>query len=64
MNGLVNLRIVEASVFPITYANTNAPTMLLAAKGASVILKEQRIESTRSAKHVRNRPAALQTESK
>jgi choline dehydrogenase len=37
------LRVVDASVFPhVTNANVNAPTMILALRGATKILKAHR----------------------
>jgi len=42
-HGLKGLRIADASVFPkIISGNTNAPTMMVAAKGASAILEDNR----------------------
>ena len=41
VHGLKNLRVIDASIFPnITSGNTNAPTMMVAEKGAELILKD------------------------
>ena len=41
--GFENLRVIDASVMPeITNSNTNAPTIMIAEKGADLILKEQK----------------------
>ncbi|MEM1075022.1 MAG: GMC family oxidoreductase N-terminal domain-containing protein [Pseudomonadota bacterium] len=41
VHGVDGLRVVDASVFPnITSANTNAPTIMVAARAAEMILKE------------------------
>ncbi len=39
MNGVENLRVIDASVMPkVLSANTNATTMMIAEKGAEFIL--------------------------
>lgn len=43
VHGAQNLRVVDASAFPnITSGNTNAPTMMLAARAADLILEDHR----------------------
>ena len=41
VHGMQNLRVIDASVFPaVTSGNTNAPTIMVAEKGAAIILED------------------------
>jgi choline dehydrogenase len=43
VHGLAGLRVIDASVFPaVTSGNTNAPTMMVAEKGADLVLADHR----------------------
>lgn len=43
VHGVSNLRIIDASVFPtLTSGNTNAPTVMVAEKGAAMLLEDER----------------------
>ena len=43
VHGLAGLRVIDASVFPaVTSGNTNAPTMMVAEKGADLVLADSR----------------------
>jgi choline dehydrogenase-like flavoprotein len=44
VHGMDNLRVIDASVMPtITSGNTNTPTIMIAEKGASMLLRDTRI---------------------
>jgi choline dehydrogenase len=41
VHGIQNLRVIDASVFPaVTSGNTNAPTIMVAEKGADMVLQD------------------------
>jgi choline dehydrogenase len=43
VHGLAGLRVVDAAAFPnVTSGNTNAPTIMLAERGADLILQDSR----------------------
>ena len=43
VHGIDRLRVIDASVFPtLTSGNTNAPTIMLAEKGADLVLGQTR----------------------
>ena len=43
VHGLVGLRVIDASVMPtVTSTNTNAPTIMIAEKGAALMFDEAR----------------------
>jgi choline dehydrogenase len=41
VHGIARLRIIDASIFPtVTSGNTNAPTVMVAEKGAAMVLED------------------------
>ena len=41
VHGLDRLRVIDASIFPnVTSGNTNAPTIMVAEKGADIVLAD------------------------
>jgi choline dehydrogenase len=43
VHGVENLRVIDASIFPtVTSGNTNAPTVMVAEKGAAMLIEDDR----------------------
>ena len=60
VHGLDGLRVVDASIFPnITSGNINAPTMMVAEKGADLILQGAAARDAAAVRHVEAREPAV-----
>lgn len=47
VHGISGLRVIDASIFPtLTSGNTNAPTVMVAEKGADMVRQDQRLATT------------------